>query len=109
MTFKVGQVVLTHSGKEVEILKVDAPGDESIVGIFIDNGYVDKWCSDGSWMKDCEDVLNLIPFKFQTDEWNVFLSSKVDPMATDNNIAEVRVNIKRFSDGSLVTVAESLR
>lgn len=52
MTFKVGDVVKTRDGREVEILKVDAPGDLPIIGCFLDNGMPSNWMESGLWLGD---------------------------------------------------------
>lgn len=56
MTFKVGDIVLTRDGREVEILKVDAPhGLRPILGMYCSSGVPDLWRENGRFFGLDED------------------------------------------------------
>lgn len=51
MNFKVGDIVKTRDGLEVEVLKVDAPGKLPIVGMFLSSPFTGEafnWRANGS-------------------------------------------------------------
>lgn len=51
--FTVGEIVKTESGREVEILKVDAPGLFPIIGMLVHDGSCDQWTERGWYEPKC--------------------------------------------------------
>lgn len=50
VNFKPGDIAKTLDGREVEILKVDAPGQPTI-GLWLDSGKTDSWNADGHYCR----------------------------------------------------------
>ena len=67
MNFKVGDIVKTRDGREVEILKTDAPCIHPILGMYLESGYADNWNADGTYFGPEERNCDLLPPKRTRD------------------------------------------
>lgn len=78
MNFKVGDTVKTHDGREVEILKTNAPGDKPIIVMFFEDGCTVHLHSDGRYYQDgTKSGYDLIPPK-RTREVTVLVDVYID-------------------------------
>lgn len=71
MKFEPGMICKTRDGREVEILKVDAPGPRPIVGLVLsgfNKGEAQSWYADGLYGTGAEFYFGLLPPETRSDD-----------------------------------------
>lgn len=104
MKFEPGMVCKTRDGREVEILKTDAPGNMPIIGMFLDDemhtGAARNWHANGAYhvTGKYETFTDLIPPK-RTREvtvWvNVYPDGQQDACPDERNARDLAAYVLR--------------